>query len=177
MVHNSETDHMSVIINPFRFKAKFHLECPVCNKSFSSHRLAHKCLQQFDYCYTCNRHYRKKNMYINKQNSDNYCDSRLQVAILQKCEICEKLFYSENCRKRHLSYGCIVGFMCKQCNKFVRKNNSSTIEEAKELHICDKEKTIYIFVMNNTRVSQIEKIIYVKWQQLNHKSSMQILAL
>ena len=144
MVHNSETDHMSVIINPFRFKAKFHLECPVCNKSFSSHRLAHRCLQQFDYCYTCQRHYRQKNMFINKQSCENYCDSRLQVYILQTCEKCEKVFYSENCRKRHQSYVCIDGYMCKQCNKFVRKNDSSTIEETKELHICDKEKTCYI---------------------------------
>ena len=144
MVHSSEIDHMSVIINPFRFKAKFHLECPICNKTFSSHRKAHKCLQTLENCYTCNRHYRTKDMYINTLNCDDFCDSRLQVAIVTRCKTCEKLLYSTSCQKRHDSYCCINGFMCKLCNKFVRQDASNSLEETKKLHICDQEKTCYI---------------------------------
>jgi len=139
-----DVDHMSAILNPLRFKAKFHLECPICHKTFSGHRKAHKCLQRFETCYTCNRHYREKHMYINKQNNEEYCDSRLNVYVHESCPSCEKLFFSTNCKKYHVAYECLKGFVCKLCKKFVRQNDFISIEEARDSHICDDAKFCYI---------------------------------
>ncbi len=125
------------------YSQKFGNFCFFCKKHFSSRGCNHKCSKIVS-CFCCKRPFQQANTFLTKENKASFCNSRLLPSPSQKCNICNVIYFSQECFTEHIKKVCRWGWKCPKCNIFQGRNGFfKNQEEIKAKHVCEKRYCNY----------------------------------
>lgn len=111
--------------------------CFICKRYFKS-KYPHFCKTNNETCFVCHRYLQKPETFITSNLQIFFCDSKLKKDANEKCNLCNVLLVSKECKKGHRrlcnSKGC--GYFCDSCKRFTYSSSHSNSKMLKENHEC-----------------------------------------